>query len=127
VDQSQSTDLALYTSFINSCDYTTSTWAVALEDLVVWNPSLDSTNCTMKPGFSYCVLKDENYKRSKQHAPKYPSHCYSVLTCESDVTDSYNSPCMSVVDPAKIPQGTESTCSCFAQVNGEDYPDFGKF
>jgi hypothetical protein len=34
VDQSQSTDLALYTNFINSCDYTTSTWAVALEELV---------------------------------------------------------------------------------------------
>lgn len=49
-----------------------------------------------------------------------------VLTCVPDVTDSYTSLCMGLVDPAKIPQGTESTCSCFAQVNGEDYPDYGK-
>jgi hypothetical protein len=68
VDQSQSTELALYTSFINSCDYTTSTWSVALEDMIAWNPSLDRNTCTMKPGFSYCVLKDENYKPSKQSA-----------------------------------------------------------
>ncbi|KAL5387455.1 hypothetical protein PMIN02_008148 [Paraphaeosphaeria minitans] len=60
----------------------------------------------MKPGFSYCVLKDENYK--------------------PNVTDSYTFVCMGVVDPAKIPQGTESTCSCFAQVNGEDWPDYAE-
>ncbi|KAF9736405.1 LysM domain-containing protein [Paraphaeosphaeria minitans] len=81
VDQSQGTDLALYTSFINSCDYTRSTWSVTLEDLVAWNPSLDKNNCTMKPGFSYCVLKDENYKPSKQHALKPPPHCCSITVC----------------------------------------------
>ena len=68
VDQSQSGNLALFTNFINTCDYIRSTWAVALEDLITWNPSLNAVNCTMQPGFSYCVLQDENYKPCK-HRP----------------------------------------------------------
>lgn len=121
LDQSQSDTLPLFTSFINWCSYIQSTFAVTVEDLIKWNPSLNPNNCTMEAGFSYCVLQDSNYKPSRFLSRVLP---FNTLTLGLDVT-TYVSTCMVQVDASKIPAGTDPTYSCFAEVFSIDYPDFG--
>ncbi|KAH8692485.1 hypothetical protein GQ44DRAFT_765329 [Phaeosphaeriaceae sp. PMI808] len=103
VDQSQSSEVALYTDFVNSCGYLTILWETTIDDLVKWNPSLNKDNCIMQAGFSYCVLESEDYRRPDPEP---------VMTwCETNITQS------------KIPAGTVSTCSCFAEIFGDEWPD----
>ena len=43
--------------YLNSCDLWAADSGVSVDDLLAWNPSLSSANCTLQPGNSYCVLK----------------------------------------------------------------------
>lgn len=122
IDQSQSDTLATFTDFVNTCGYVTTSCSVSQDNLIKWNPSLDAKNCTLKPGFSYCVLqsKDSNQSTLLQMMARS-----SQLTYELDAT-SYFSTCMNPVNVNIVPQGTDATCSCYSEVDGDDYPDAGK-
>lgn len=43
---------------INDCSTIASTYGVTVEQLVLWNPSLDTDNCAFQAGYSYCVILD---------------------------------------------------------------------
>lgn len=43
---------------INNCSTVAATYGVTVEQLVLWNPSLDTDNCALQAGYSYCVIQD---------------------------------------------------------------------
>lgn len=42
--------------FPNDCSYMARMYAVTVNQLMAWNPSLNTGNCTFQPGYSYCVI-----------------------------------------------------------------------
>jgi hypothetical protein len=129
VDQSQNFESGVFTDYINSCGYLATAYRTTIDDLVKWNPSLDANNCTMKAGFSYCVKISEDYKREGklEACPACLVSFSASLICTVIDDDRRLSYCTWNVDKSKIPEGTVSTCSCFAEIHGEEWPDYGMY
>ncbi|KAL6706459.1 hypothetical protein ACN47E_005398 [Coniothyrium glycines] len=47
-----------------SCEFVAQRFNVDVEQLLQWNPSLDSGNCVLQPDVQYCVIKIDTTKRS---------------------------------------------------------------
>lgn len=45
----------------NGCPYIAQNWEIQVSDLLLWNPSLSTSNCSFLPGYRYCVLISENF------------------------------------------------------------------
>ncbi|KAF2440385.1 carbohydrate-binding module family 50 protein [Karstenula rhodostoma CBS 690.94] len=82
---------------------------VSMEDLLDWNPSFDPSNCTMQPGFSYCV-----YSEDQHHKPNYTAILSGSSACWSAEEIGRNN----------IPQGTTSTCNCYSELQGDVEPEY---
>lgn len=57
----------LWTSPPKMCETIASIIGVDVEDLIRLNPSLDSNNCVIEPGFSYCAEETKEAKTSEHH------------------------------------------------------------
>lgn len=86
----------------------------------------------MKAGFSYCVKDSESYKRpskSEACAQCLEKLVRTSLTCIviDDDDEGLVSYCTWNVDKSKVPEGTISTCSCFAEIRGDEWPNDGMY
>ncbi|KAJ0418474.1 hypothetical protein BJY00DRAFT_314841 [Aspergillus carlsbadensis] len=85
----------------NACSSIAGYYHVTVDDLVEWNPSLNATDCSLQPGYSYCVL---------------PSWDYASDSLSPDTVSSY---CANV-DPTWIMEGTTPDCTCYTYYLGND-------
>ncbi|KAF2824331.1 hypothetical protein CC86DRAFT_420818 [Ophiobolus disseminans] len=123
VDQSQNSEVASYTDFVNSCGYLTILWETTIDDLVKWNPSLVKEKCAMQAGYSYCVLESEDYKRPGNSTRILPPSQKNMTDRDTSDPEPVMIWCESNITQSKIPAGTISTCSCFAEIFGDEWPD----
>ncbi|KAJ5209444.1 hypothetical protein N7449_003823 [Penicillium cf. viridicatum] len=85
----------------NNCSVYESLYEVNVTQLVSWNPSLTTSNCTLQMGYSYCVLKS-----------------WDLMTTTA-ATDSGVSSCLSVNSTWIMPD-TVSDCNCYTVIYGKE-------
>jgi hypothetical protein len=70
IDQSQGTDETTLNPYINNCAFYTASYDISMEEFLKWNPSLPPTECSLQPGFSYCIYKGSlpTGKTAQRHA-----------------------------------------------------------
>ncbi|PYI36203.1 hypothetical protein BP00DRAFT_386649 [Aspergillus indologenus CBS 114.80] len=82
----------------NSCWFVANLNDVSVADLVSWNPSLTSnvTDCSLQPGYSYCIVSGS-------------------LTTTSAASRESSSSCLDVSEK-EVVEGTTPACTCYTAV-----------
>ncbi|KAK3679998.1 hypothetical protein LTR78_000375 [Recurvomyces mirabilis] len=99
-------DCAWYANYSSavpmSCQDIADEYAISIEQLLDWNPSLNSdpSNCSLQPGYSYCVVSSDA----------------AVDTSRNDCTP---------INATKIVTGTAQNCNCFIRLSGTYAQSYG--
>ncbi|KAL4943095.1 hypothetical protein BDV06DRAFT_234966 [Aspergillus oleicola] len=88
------------TNNLNNCRYIAFAEGIALSDFLDWNPSLQSTDCVLEAGYSYCVGNGSD--PCTERLPDADTSAGSSYCLDLDATEP----------------GTISTCNCFTRVRG---------
>ncbi|CAO2651320.1 Nn.00g096170.m01.CDS01 [Neocucurbitaria sp. VM-36] len=102
VDQAFSNNIRPVDTLQNDCEFVSSKYNVELDQLLEWNPSLSSSECELKNGSSYCVLRSET---SGRWIPGWYERCASKEAIDN---------------AGVIVDGVDSDCDCFAVIDGSD-------
>ncbi|KZM20294.1 hypothetical protein ST47_g8447 [Ascochyta rabiei] len=88
----------------NDCCWIAQKHGSTLENLLQWNPSLNSEDCELQPGYGYCVSKTKGSESriAARHGTCLPNDALKYT---------------------EIMAGTDPNCDCFAMVISEERRD----